>query len=105
MTSGCWCCRLQALIVLHMWVEKNREHATGNELERALKRIDRTDIITSCMHSVEEVTDENEKRHALIVCREPDQDKPKLQDDGKFMSFAVKLRTKFLSFIGVLEVI
>lgn len=53
-------------MVLHKWVEKNEENATGNELERALKRISREDIINQCMHNVEEVTDEDEKQQALV---------------------------------------
>jgi len=52
-------------VVLHKWIEKNKENATGNELERALKRISREDIINQCMHNVEEVTDETEKQQAL----------------------------------------
>jgi len=54
------------LVVLHKWIEKNKENATGNELERALKRINREDIINECMHNVEEVTDEHEKQQALV---------------------------------------
>jgi hypothetical protein len=66
-----------------IWVEKNRERATGNELERALKRIEREDIINRCMHNLEEVTDENEKRQALACLTvEPE---PKLERDGKLM--------------------
>jgi len=52
-------------VVLHKWIEKNKDDATGNELERALKRINREDIINQCMHNVEEVTDETEKQQAL----------------------------------------
>jgi hypothetical protein len=55
----------QALVVLHLWVEKNKEHATGNELERALKRINREDIIDHCMRNLKVVTDEAEKQQAL----------------------------------------
>jgi len=51
--------------VLHQWIEKKKENATGNELERALKCISREDIINQCMHNVEEVTDEEEKQQAL----------------------------------------
>lgn len=49
-----------------MWIEKNRDQATGNELERALKRINREDIINQCMHNFEAVTDEDEKRQAMV---------------------------------------
>jgi len=47
-----FCDVLKALVVLHKWIEKNKENATGNELERALKRVNREDIINQCMHNV-----------------------------------------------------
>jgi len=62
----CVCCCAKALVVLHKWIEKNKENATGNELERALQRINRDDIVNQCMHNVEEVTSEEEKRQALV---------------------------------------
>ena len=34
---------------------------TGNELERALRKIGREDVINKCMYNVEEVTDELER--------------------------------------------
>jgi len=60
------CRYAQALVVLHKWIEKNKENATGNELERALQRINRDDIVNQCMHNVEEVTSEEEKQQALV---------------------------------------
>lgn len=54
----------QALVMLHLWVEKNRENATGNVLERALKCIRREDIIHKCIRTIEQVTDVTEKRAA-----------------------------------------
>ena len=60
----------QALVVLHMWLEKNKESATGNELERALIRIQRRDIIDKCMGNMQEVTDHREKKEALAQLRE-----------------------------------
>jgi len=66
------CCLCEkALVVLHKWIEKNQENATGNELERALKRIGREDIINQCMRNVEEVTDEQEKQQALVFLEGP----------------------------------
>ena len=50
--------------MLHKWVEKNADGATGNILERALKNIGREDIIHKCIHSVEQVTDDSEKQTA-----------------------------------------
>ena len=78
----------QALVVLHLWIEKNRELATGNELERALKRIEREDIINRCMHNLEEVTDEHEKLQAMACLGSEMQPEvkeelePKLEKDG-----------------------
>jgi len=66
-----FCDVLKALVVLHKWIEKNKENATGNELERALKRVNREDIINQCMHNVEEVTDEEEKVQALAFLGGP----------------------------------
>jgi Death domain len=60
----CNCYVWQALVMLHLWVEKNRENATGNVLERALKCIRREDIIHKCIRTVEEVTDVSEKEAA-----------------------------------------
>jgi len=70
--------------VLHMWVEKNREQATGNDLERALKRIDREDIINRCMHNLEEVTDEHEILQAMACLGSElrEEPEPKLERDG-----------------------
>jgi len=65
------CCCVKALVVLHKWIEKNKENATGNELERALQRINREDIVNQCMHNVEEVTSEEEKQQALAVLEGP----------------------------------
>jgi hypothetical protein len=47
--------------MLHLWVEKSRNEATGNALERALKAIRREDIINRCIRTMEEVTDVSEK--------------------------------------------
>lgn len=51
----------QALVMLHFWVQKNNEKATGNNLERALKQIGREDVLTKCMYNIKEVTDLEEK--------------------------------------------
>jgi len=50
--------------MLHKWVGKNPDSATGNVLERALKNIDREDIIHKCIYSVQRVTDDSEKQAA-----------------------------------------
>ncbi|GFR85163.1 ankyrin-3, partial [Elysia marginata] len=47
----------QALAMLHFWVEKNGDKATGNELESALRRINRDDVIRKSMQNVGRVDD------------------------------------------------
>ena len=56
----------QALVMLHLWVQKFAEKATGNELERAMTRIQREDIVKKCMYNIEEVTDAVEKAAARV---------------------------------------
>ena len=43
--------------MLHLWVEKLGIRATGSELERALKKIGRDDVIDHCIY---DRTDEKE---------------------------------------------
>jgi len=62
--------------MLHKWVEKSGDAATGNVLERALTNIHRDDIIHKCIHNVEQVTDDSERLtakaqlagHTTIIC-------------------------------------
>ena len=54
----------QALVMLHLWVDRFGADATGNELQRALRRIGRQDVTTTCMSSVRVVTDEREWKAA-----------------------------------------
>ena len=56
----------QALVMLHLWVQKNGENATGNDLERGLRKIGREDVIKNCMYNVEDVTDDEEKEAAMM---------------------------------------
>ena len=50
--------------MLHKWVERSGEAATGNALERALKQIGREDIVNKCIYNVEHVTDDTERKTA-----------------------------------------
>ena len=50
----------QALVMLHTWVERNRQQATGNVLERALKAVGREDVLSKCMYNIRQVTDQGE---------------------------------------------
>merc|ERR1712142_480051 len=54
----------QALGSLHLWYETSGNKATGNVLEKALKKIGREDIVQKCMYNVQTVTDEKEKQEA-----------------------------------------
>ena len=44
----------------------DRFDSLGNELERALRKIGREDVIRKCMYNIEEVTDEVERAVAKV---------------------------------------
>merc|ERR1712012_1339500 len=54
----------QAMVMLRFWLNTQGNKATGNALERALRKCDREDIINKCIFNVELVTDESEKHVA-----------------------------------------
>lgn len=56
----------KALVVLHLWIQKYGDRATGNELEKALRSIGHEDIVQKCMYNIEEVTDAVEKVVAKV---------------------------------------
>ncbi|KER26822.1 hypothetical protein T265_06030 [Opisthorchis viverrini] len=56
--------RDQALAVLLAWKEQRGDLATGNELEKALRAIGRTDVVKSCMRDIQCVMEEDEHREA-----------------------------------------
>ncbi|XP_022247146.1 ankyrin-2-like isoform X8 [Limulus polyphemus] len=56
----------QALVMLRLWLQQANEDATGNNLEKALRKIGREDIVNSCMFNVEIVTDDVEKAVAKV---------------------------------------
>uniref|UniRef100_A0A2C9K8X6 Death domain-containing protein n=1 Tax=Biomphalaria glabrata TaxID=6526 RepID=A0A2C9K8X6_BIOGL len=57
----------QALAMLHFWLQKNGDKATGNELENALRRINRDDVVRKCMYNIERVEDEAEVEVARAI--------------------------------------
>lgn len=62
--------------MLHLWVEKLGIRATGNELERALKKIGRDDVIDRCIYNrtneISAVTGEQLSRHNdIVLCTVP----------------------------------
>lgn len=56
----------QAMIMFRLWLRQKPAKATGNELERALKKIGRQDVVDKCICNVEMVTDDMEKALAKI---------------------------------------
>merc|ERR1719402_1053696 len=54
----------QAMVMLRLWLNTEGNQATGNALEKALRKCDRQDIVNKCMFNVEQVTDNFEKRVA-----------------------------------------
>uniref|UniRef100_A0A1I8G3G9 Death domain-containing protein n=1 Tax=Macrostomum lignano TaxID=282301 RepID=A0A1I8G3G9_9PLAT len=56
--------RDRAFAVLCQWQRERGPEATGNDMERALRRIGRDDVVKKCMRNVEYVVGEDEKRQA-----------------------------------------
>ncbi|GBM62125.1 Ankyrin-3, partial [Araneus ventricosus] len=56
----------QALVMLRHWLHKSGSKATGNLLEKGLRKINREDIVNQCMFNVELVTDDVEKAVAKV---------------------------------------
>ena len=52
------------MVMLRFWLNTQGNKATGNSLERALRKCGREDIINKCIFNVELVTDESEKHVA-----------------------------------------
>ena len=50
-------------------MEKNKNAVSGNDLERALQKIGRSDGIDKCITDVEEVTDPEDKAIALACLK------------------------------------
>merc|ERR1712106_1297595 len=54
----------QAMVMLRLWLNTEGNKATGNALEKALKKCDRQDIVNKCMFNIEMVTDNAEQELA-----------------------------------------
>jgi len=52
------------MVMLRFWLNMEGNRATGNALERALRKAGRDDIVNKCIFNVELVTDELEKSAA-----------------------------------------
>ena len=50
--------------MLRFWLNMEGNRATGNALERALRKCDREDVVNKCIFNVELVTDEIEQSAA-----------------------------------------
>ncbi|XP_076361546.1 uncharacterized protein LOC143252767 isoform X7 [Tachypleus tridentatus] len=51
----------QALVMLRLWIHRSYPKATGNSLEKALREINREDIVNRCMVNVKVITDDVKK--------------------------------------------
>lgn len=56
----------QAMVMLRLWLQTFGQQATGNLLEKALRDINREDIVNQCIHNIEIVTDDMEKAVAKV---------------------------------------
>jgi len=56
----------QAMVMLKLWLQTFGQKATGNLLEKALRTINREDIVNQCIHNIEIVTDDMEKAVAKV---------------------------------------
>uniref|UniRef100_T1J7N3 Death domain-containing protein n=1 Tax=Strigamia maritima TaxID=126957 RepID=T1J7N3_STRMM len=56
----------QALVMLRLWMQLAGNKATGNNLEKALRKTNREDIVNQCIFNVELVTDDVERAVAKV---------------------------------------
>lgn len=56
----------QAMIMFRLWLRQKANKANGNQLEQALNKIGRPDIVEKCICNVELVTDDMERALAKI---------------------------------------
>ncbi|VVC36072.1 Hypothetical protein CINCED_3A025137 [Cinara cedri] len=56
----------KAMVMLKLWLQTFGQQATGNSLEKALRAINREDIVNQCIHNIEIVTDDMEKAVAKV---------------------------------------
>ena len=53
-------------MMMGVWMAAEADRATGNTLERALKAINRDDLVSACISNVELVTDDLEQAVAKV---------------------------------------
>ncbi|XP_046992115.1 ankyrin-3-like [Schistocerca americana] len=56
----------QAMVMLRLWLQTSGNKANGNVLEKALRKINRDDIVNQCVFNVELVTDDMERAVAKV---------------------------------------
>lgn len=74
----------QAMVMLRFWLNTQGNKATGNSLERALRKCDREDVVNKCIFNVELVTDETEKHvaeEALDLVEEEAEEEEQAQEE------------------------
>merc|ERR1712113_1283207 len=91
----------QAMVMLRFWLNTQGNKATGNGLERALRKCDREDIVNKCIFNVELVTDESEKHvaeEALDMIKEaepvPDKEVEEIIPDREYKQVQEELITE-----------
>nr|CAD7409437.1 unnamed protein product [Timema poppensis] len=56
----------QGMVMLRLWLQSSGNKATGNTLEKSLRKIDREDIVNQCIFNIELVTDDMERAVAKV---------------------------------------
>ncbi|XP_018323633.1 ankyrin-3 isoform X2 [Agrilus planipennis] len=56
----------QSMVMFRLWLRQKGNRATGNQLEQALNKIGRQDIVSKCICNVELVTDDMERALAKV---------------------------------------
>merc|ERR1712156_330481 len=91
----------QAMVMLRFWLNTQGNKATGNSLERALRKCDSEDIVNKCIFNVELVTDESEKHvaeEALDMIKEaepvPDKEVEEIIPDREYKQVQEELITE-----------
>ncbi|KAK7789791.1 hypothetical protein R5R35_012340 [Gryllus longicercus] len=56
----------QAMVMLRLWLQTAGNRATGNKLEKSLRKIGREDIVNQCIFNIELVTDDMERAVAKV---------------------------------------
>ncbi|XP_026475160.1 ankyrin-3-like [Ctenocephalides felis] len=56
----------QAMVMIRLWLRQSANSCSGNTLEKALHKINRSDIVKKCICNIELITDDTEKAAAKV---------------------------------------